>query len=429
MRRKRVVLNILWLIILFLIPMPLIVILNTQLVASVRDLSVYDFGIVAYIWWLVITYLSTRPSWLDRLIGLPSMYLVHGLLGTIALIAATIHKFLSFSFDKNVKNTGNIAWYLALFGFFYAVFFMSGWLINYFKIADTLKKKFNHIFKHQVSIWVHRLNLVVIALIFFHVQLIVRIRSITEFMVIFDTYTAVILGLYFFNKIRLLTMNNGTVISNESLNSDTQELVIQIKSQKKYHPGDFYFVSFKGLKKLGIESHPFSVTSAPTNSPRSVTFTIQNVGDFTNEISKVPTGTKVKLEGPFGLFDKSIRLENVETPIILYGLGTGIAPLLSIAAEYAGKRPIHVLWTVQSQDKLYYSDKFRNFESKYPNFKYYEQIHRIKKQQLKNLLSESEILKGQFYIVGPATAIIEIEDNLNSIGVSRNRLNDERLTL
>ncbi|WCG34478.1 hypothetical protein [Companilactobacillus farciminis] len=429
MRRKRIVLNILWLIILFLIPMPLIVILNTQLVASVSDLIVYDFGIVAYVWWLIITYLSIRPSWLDRLIGLPSMYLVHGLLGTIALIAATIHKFLSFSFDQNVKNTGNIAWYLVLFGFFYAVFFMSGWLINYFKIADTLKKKLNHIFKHQVSVWIHRLNLVVIVLIFFHVQLIVRIESITEFMVIFDTYTVVILGLYLFNKIRLLTLDNGTVISNKFLNSDTHELIIRLKDQKRYRPGDFYFVSFKGLKKLGIESHPFSVTSAPKDNLQSVTFTIQNVGDFTNKISKVPTGTKVKLEGPFGLFDKLIRLENVETPIVLYGLGTGIAPLLSIAAEYAGKRPIHVLWTAQSQDKLYYSSKLKGFAAKYSNFRYCEQVHRFKNHQLRDIFSENEISKGQFYIVGPANAIIEIEDNLNSLGVNRNRLNDERLTL
>jgi len=429
MRRHRLVLNIIWLVILFLIPIPLILILNTRLVAPVRDLIVYDFGILAYVWWLVITYLSVRPSWLDRLIGLPSMYLIHGILGMIALIAATIHKFLSFSFDQSVKNTGDIAWYLVLFGFIYAVFFMSGWLINYFKIAATLKKRLNYIFKHQVSIWVHRLNLVAIGLIFIHVQLIARIRNITEFSIIFDAYTIIILGLYLLNKLKILMLANGTVISNQRLNRDTQELTVRLKDSHSYRPGDFYFLSFKSVKGLGNESHPFSISSSPKDNPNSVTFTIQNIGDFTKKISEVPIGSKVRLEGPFGLFDQLIKLENTNTPLVLYGLGTGIAPLLSIANEYAGKRPIHVIWTVSSEDKLYYSEKFKELEFHSKDFSYYEQIHRINESKLKNILSKQEVIKGQFYIVGPAVAIIDVEDTLNSIGVDRVRLNDEKLIL
>ncbi|CAJ2233244.1 iron reductase [Companilactobacillus paralimentarius] len=430
MKEKNLILNIIWLVILFVIPLPLIVLLNLNLIASVRDLIVYDFGVLAYVWWLTITYLSLRPKWLDRLIGLPSMYLVHGLLGLLALIAATLHKFLSFSFDQNVKNTGNIAWYLVVFGFFYAAFFMSGWLINYFKVADTLKRRLNHLFKHQLSVWIHRLNLVAIALIFLHVQLITRISSITEFIILFDLYSAIVVVLYVINKIILMNRINGIVIANKKLNDDTQQLQVKLKGHKRtYSAGDFYFISFENVSGLGIESHPFSVSSAPRLETNIVSFTIQDVGDFTQKISTIPLNTRVKMEGPFGLFNKLIKSESKGAPLVLWGLGTGIAPLLSIAKEYAGTRSIHVIWTAQSRDKLYYSNEFKELEQKYNNFKYFEKIHRIKSDEFKNILSTNEIKTGHFYIVGPSRAIIDLEDELNSFGISRKKLNDERMTL
>lgn len=85
-----------------LLPLPLIFILNTGLTDSTSNL-------IAYVWWLADIYLSTRPKWIANMIGLPSMYLMHGILAVFALLATTIHKFTSSSFHAIIRNTGNIA--------------------------------------------------------------------------------------------------------------------------------------------------------------------------------------------------------------------------------------------------------------------------------------------------------------------------------
>lgn len=424
--RKRLSLNLIWLMILFVIPLPLVISLNQQLTASNRDLIVYDLGVFAYAWWLVSTYLALRPKWLDRLIGLPDMYLIHGLLGTLSLLAATLHKFLSFSFDQNVKNTGNIAWYLVVFGFFYAVLFLSGWLVNYFALAARLKQHLSPVFRHQVSVWIHRLNLVAIGLIFLHVHLIVRISSVSPFMFLFNAYSGIVLLLYVGHKLRRLPVR-GTVVTNQPLATDTQQVVIQSHHPKDaYQAGDFYFIAFKGL---GNEAHPFSVSSAPGQTPGRVTFTIQNAGDFTGQVAQVPVNTLVRLEGPFGLFNPTIQATDATQPLILYGLGTGIAPLLSLAQAYAGTHPISVIWVVHDPDQLYYSEQFKALAAQHANFKYFEKVHRLTPTDLQEHLTSSELTQGNFYIVGPARAVITIEDQLATIGVHRRRLHDERLTL
>ncbi|MCR5525725.1 MAG: hypothetical protein K6F18_08795 [Lactobacillus sp.] len=57
---------------------------------------------------------------------------------------------------------------------------------------------------------------------------------------------------------------------------------------------------------MSKEAHPFSVASAPKDSPRKVTFMVHRLGDFTRQVNKIPRGTKVKLEGPFGKFNDEV---------------------------------------------------------------------------------------------------------------------------
>lgn len=207
LRKYPLALSLTWLIILVLIPLPLVLLLNNGLLDSPRNLITYDSGIVAYVWWLTIVFLSTRPQWLDWRIGLPAMYFVHGMLGVLALGLASFHALNAFSMDPLIKNVGTVAWYLAIFGVLYASFFLSGWLVDRFPIAAKVKQRLQFIFKHQLSLWIHRLNFVVIGLIWLHVHLIGRINRITDFIILFDIYTAVGLGLYAWKNLLLARQN------------------------------------------------------------------------------------------------------------------------------------------------------------------------------------------------------------------------------
>lgn len=424
MKLHRIYLGIIWLLLAAILPMPLIILLNVGLVDSNNHLIAYDFGILAYVWWLAIVYLSTRPKWITSKIGVPSTYMMHGMLAIFAILAATIHKFSSTSFHAIIRNTGNIAWYLELFLIIYAIIFLSGWISDRSAAFRKIKNRLEKVFNHQLSVWIHRLNFVVIALIWIHVNVIPRIANVPYFVLIFDIYTLIFIGLYAYQKfiVDADMRNSGIVSKSVAITPQIQQLTIKLnKKAKNYHAGDFYFVSFRG-KGISSEAHPFSVLSKPSKD--SVSFIIHRVGDFTKKIDQVKIGTKVHLDGPYGLFD--IEIKASEDPIILYGLGTGIAPLLSLAKEYAGKKKIRLIWSTNSK-KDYFVDEIEKLAEN--NVEINIKEHRFSDDELNKILTIPEKRFGQFYIVGSAPIVLKVRENLKKLGIKDSQLHDEHLTM
>jgi predicted ferric reductase len=77
--------------------------------------------------------------------------------------------------------------------------------------------------------------------------------------------------------------------------------------------------------------HPFSVSSAPSNVIR---FTVGNRGDDTALLQEIQPGTRVILEGPFGVFSESKRTRRHVT---LLAAGIGIAPIRALAESLAAE--------------------------------------------------------------------------------------------
>ncbi len=427
MKHRSTSLALTWLVLL-LIPVPLVVILNRGLVDTPGHLLAYDLGIFAYVWWLLIVILSTRPYWLTQRIGMPALYGIHGALGVMALVAATIHRFASFTMFPLIKQTGEIAWYLEIFLLAYAVLFLSGWLVDHLRRVAGVKSWFeHHLLNHQVTMWIHRLNFVVIALIWLHVQLIPRLGNVAGFRIVFDVYTVVALLIYAWWKLGLRrTTSSATVVENEPLGSTERQLTLRLAGDNSsYHAGDFYFLAFKKVRGLSAEPHPFSVSSVPKVHPDEVSFTIHQVGDFTRQLASVPVGTSVKLEGPFGLFDSEIAESN--RPVILYGLGSGVAPLLSLAQQYAGKKQLHLIWSGAQADNPAYQKIIAQL--KQAGVTVNAQLHRFSAADLQKVISDEEVKNALVIVVGSANKVIAVEHLLGQLGFSKARLHDERMTM
>lgn len=427
MLKRGFYLTLTWLVLL-LLPVPLIIIMNSGLIDSSEHLLAYDLGIVAYVWWLAIVLLSTRPRWLTRRLGMPALYAIHGALGILALVAATAHRFTSFSMFPLIKETGNIAWYLEIFLIVYAVLFLSGWLVDRLKKVKQFKRWVEqHLLNHQSTIWIHRLNLVVIALIWLHVMVIPRLGMISNFRLVFNIYTIVTLIIYCWWKLMLNWPTPvATVAQNVAINDEIQKITLKLgHNADGYKAGDFYFLSFRGAEGISKEAHPFSVVSAPKYLSGYVTFMVHRLGDFTRQINKIPQGTKVKLEGPFGKFNGEIA--DSTGPIILYGLGSGIAPLLSISTQYAGKKKLHVIWSGQQVATDYYQALLKDLGKQ--GVQINTQVHRFDNKELLKIVSQDEIANGKVIIVGSPAKVLQVRKLLKQLGFSHQQLFDERMTL
>lgn len=393
-------------------------------------LKFYIFlGLIAYTWWLLSIMLSVRPSWLHRFVGLPSIYGLHGMLGVLAIVAAYMHREYSYSPSQLARDLGDWAFYGALAVLCFAVFFMSGWLVDRSRLLLKAKGILEIVFRRQFSVWIHRLNLVVVAMIWLHAHLLVRVNQYFAFMVLFDFYTVAALSVYAWNKwIAPDTYLMGSVISNEARGGSTRRVSVGLDSKaRSLRPGDFFFLRFEGSTAVSREWHPFSVTDA---DQKTLAFTIRQHGDFTRRLDDVEAGTRVRLEGPFGRFESIIQGRDSEAPLVFVGMGAGVAPLLSLAAAHHTTRRIHLLWAVRRPEDAYYRDVLEEYQAASGNrLRVTINVGRFRREDLADALSAEAVAKGTFFIVGPNPAVLAHQRLLRRTGVSARRIHQERLTM
>jgi predicted ferric reductase len=106
--------------------------------------------------------------------------------------------------------------------------------------------------------------------------------------------------------------------------------VVSIEMQGRNLPaldvegGQFFQWRFLA-KGLWWHQHPFSVSAAPTAD--TLRITIRALGRGTTQLMTVKPGTRVMIEGPYGIFsDKSRTAAN----LVLVGIGIGIAPIRAL---------------------------------------------------------------------------------------------------
>ncbi|WP_328468952.1 FAD-binding oxidoreductase [Actinoplanes sp. NBC_00393] len=410
-------------------PLPLVLTYNTLAVEPEQLRFYVTLGLTAYAWWLLAIVLSVRPPWLERLVGLPSIYGLHGMLGVLAIVLAYVHRDNSYSGSQLAILLGDWSFYAAVTVLLFSVFFLSGWLVDRVRLLLSAKRLLEKVFHHQLSVWVHRLNLVIVAMIWLHAHLLVRVNQYFAFMMLFDVFTVAVLGLYVWKKwIAPDTYLTATLVSNQARGGSSRRLSVELDhAAASIRPGDFFFLRFEGAQAVSKEWHPFSVTD---DDQKTLSFTIRQHGDFTRRLTDVSVGSRVRLEGPFGRFESIVRKQDADAPLVLLGMGAGVAPLLSLAAAHHTTRNIHLLWAVRDPQDAYYRDVLARYQASSDNRMHVTtKVGRFRRDDLAELLPADAVRNGAFFIVGPNPAVLANQRLLRKIGVSSRRIHQERLTM
>ena len=419
LRDHRFIFNMIWLIVLLTIPLPLIVTIGNGLpeVFGSRVLAI-NLGVFAYSWMLSAIFLSSQPKWLDRIIGLPDMYIIHGVTAIFAVIFMYLHDQLLKS-SGLISLTGEWAMYIFMAVIIYSLVFMAGWLTSRISILMRIKKMLEKIFKHELSMWIHRLNLVAALLAFLHVLLIPYVRSIAPFTVLVILYTVIAFGAYghyAYNK--YLNVKVGILKNIRKVDSNITEVTITTSKSilRKIEAGDFSFISFpnvKGMKEL----HPFSILNIPERDGY-VQMSIEGVGDFTKNLPKLEVGEKVNLTRGYGVLSSMIEKSGKNEKFVLIGGGIGVVPLLGLDDKFDNK-DITFLYTVKKDKKLLYQEKFELWNER-SNFKAYSQNGRFTTEQLDKYLPIGE--EYNYIIAGPMVMNLAYEKMLKEKGIKKNRI-------
>ena len=419
LRDHRFIFNMIWLIVLLTIPLPLIVTIGNGLpeVFGSRVLAI-NLGIFAYSWMLSAIFLSSQPKWLDRIIGLPDMYIIHGVTAIFAVIFMYLHDQLLKS-SGLISLTGEWAMYIFMAVIIYSLVFMAGWLTSRISILMRIKKMLEKIFKHELSMWIHRLNLVAALLAFLHVLLIPYVRSIAPFTVLVILYTVIAFGAYghyAYNK--YLNVKVGILKNIRKVDSNITEVTITTSKSilRKIEAGDFSFISFPNVKGMK-EPHPFSILNIPERDGY-VQMSIEGVGDFTKNLPKLEVEEKVNLTRGYGVLSSMIEKSGKNEKFVLIGGGIGVVPLLGLADKFDNK-DITFLYTVKKDKKPLYQEKFELWNER-SNFKSYSQNGRFTTEQLDKYLPVGE--EYNYIIAGPMVMNLAYEKMLKGKGIKKNRI-------
>jgi predicted ferric reductase len=123
------------------------------------------------------------------------------------------------------------------------------------------------------------------------------------------------------------------VASVQPESSDSVSIYLEGKNVAKLggQAGQFYMVRVM-TATAWWRPHPFSMSVAPND--RFVRFTIGKRGDDTRAIQNIKPGTKVLLEGPYGVFTEDRRTKE---KVVLIASGIGIPPIRALAEGLTAK--------------------------------------------------------------------------------------------
>jgi predicted ferric reductase len=171
------------------------------------------------------------------------------------------------------------------------------------------------------------------------------------------------------------------------------------------------------------ESHPFSLSAAPTEN--ELRFTVKALGDSSQNIEKIPIGTRVVIEGPYGIFTRDMASQFKHVTLI--GGGVGITPLRAIIEEIPDSTTIDVIYRARDESDLVLKDELdklastRGIRVNYlvgPRTLFPINQFTIKKYAPR--FADSDV-----YVCGPQTLIDAVVEACKEAGIPKNRIHHE----
>jgi len=201
----------------------------------------------------------------------------------------------------------------------------------------------------------------------------------------------------------------------------------------------------KGLERLGARAgqfflwrflapgwwwtaHPFSLSEAPDG--RSLRITVKALGDHTSRLRRVPVGTLVVAEGPFGVFTSASRRRD---KVVLVAGGIGVTPVRALLEEM--ECDVVVLYRVLARDEAVLAGELDSLARERG-----AEVHVVAGDHAtaegRDLLSAEhlrvlvpDIAEREAYVCGPPAMTGVIERNLRRAGVPARHVHTERFAL
>jgi predicted ferric reductase len=176
-------------------------------------------------------------------------------------------------------------------------------------------------------------------------------------------------------------------------------------------------------------SHPYSISAAPNGDWLRIT--VKDLGDGSRDLTRVPIGTRVMIEGPYGILTD---VKRTKPGVLLIAGGIGITPLRALVEALPG-RPgdVTLLYRARRPEEIIFRDELEVLARRRGIEIHYLIGQRGSRAMPRDPLDARglvtlvpDILERDVYVCAPASMMRATEAALRTLGVPRRQIHAER---
>jgi len=183
----------------------------------------------------------------------------------------------------------------------------------------------------------------------------------------------------------------------------------------------------------------FSISSAPDDEDLAITTRLRDSA-FKRSIEKMPLGSSIQVEGPYGDF---ILQRSSDRPAVLLAGGIGVTPFHSMVRQDAyrgGSRPLLLFYSNRRPEDAAFLAEFRLIAKSHPNFTFVPTMSRASASRIpwdgligriEYSLIQKHLPNGVppiFYIAGPPRMVADLRTMLTRAGIGEDDIRTEEFT-
>lgn len=395
-------------------------------------------GLAAAVMILTQFFFMGRMPWLERVFGLDRLSRIHHTNGKWGIILLLLHPLLLITAGAEftqrslaehyvwmIQNVDDIVQASLALWLFIAVVFTS--------LAIVRKK-----FRYESWYAVHLMSYAGVFFAFGHqIELGHTITSSNLFYGYWLTLYTIVFGSHFAFRFALPLYRywKHTFIVDRVVRENYSTVSIYITGQhvEQFPVRAGQFMIFRFLSKsLWWQAHPFSLSMLPNG--KELRITVKALGDFTSSLPNILPGTRVFIDGPYGVFTS---LFATQPKSLLIAGGIGITPVRSLAEDLAQHHhDVALVYANRRAEDVVFKDELDQLTAKHhvtvhhllsDGHAPFATAGRLDETTLKTLVPD--VHDREVFLCGPGPMMDAVVRALTALGVPRMNIHFEKFSL
>lgn len=394
------------------------------------------FGLLAVYAVLLQFILMGRAVWIEQLFGQDKLARVHRLNGYFSIFFILIHFILITIAYAMMAKVNFLAQFLNFIfhydGLFAAllsvIIFISIVFLSIYIVRKHLKYEtwfYIHLLTYLAIVfaWGHQIQL---GGDFFEDKFFV-VYWYALYLFVFGNVLIYRFGIPIFNSLKQQFVVSDVVQETP----DSFSIYIQGRDLKSFKAKPGQFITLRFLAEgFWWETHPFSFSAVPNE--QQLRITVKNCGDFSAKIGELKKGTKILIEGPYGILTAEPQ---PETKYLFIAGGVGITPLRALIEQIAPVSNLILLYNNKTQSDVIFQNELDALSAQYKFPIHYVMSNqpdfagekgRIDQEKITRLVPD--LAEREVYFCGPQAMLTSMHDILGALGVDSQKIHYERFS-